>query len=134
MTDNEIIKAQADKIFLLERALKDKTAEIEKLTSLCTSKDVIINSQEAEIEGLKQISPIVFGEEHKFCNLLGNTLVFSKTLKDYNDMRKGLKAEAIKEFAERLKERTATFYSAVGIREEADHLIKEMTEGGVDNA
>ena len=47
---------------------------------------------------------------------------------------KQIKAEAIKEFAERLKERTATFYSAVGIREEADNLVKEMTEGGVDNA
>ena len=34
----------------------------------------------------------------------------------------------IKKFADRLKENTSTLYSAVGIREEVDNLLKELTE------
>ncbi len=58
----------------------------------------LINRQ-AENERLKG------HQKDGFFNLLGNCLVFSKTLKDYNDMRKGLKSEAYKEFAERLQDR-----------------------------
>ena len=59
----------------------------------------LINRLQAENERLRG------HQKDGFFNLLGNCLVFSKTLEDYNDMRKGLKAEAIKEFVERLKER-----------------------------
>lgn len=76
MTDNEIIKALEECIELrfddeteyvtvrldtLTNALdliKRQQSEIERLNSLCASKDVIINSQEAENEKLKH-SPII---------------------------------------------------------------------------
>lgn len=54
--------------------------------------------KDAEIERLQK-----HNKEYGFCNLLGNCLVYSKNLKDYNDMRKGLKSEARKEFANELK-------------------------------
>lgn len=63
-----------------------------------TLKDELAEKQ-AEIERLKD-----FGKEG-FINFLGNCLVYSKNLKDYNDMRNGLKSEAYKEFAERVKEK-----------------------------
>ena len=43
------------------------------------------------------------------------------------------KIEAYKEFADRLKENTSTLYSAVGIREEVDNLLKELTERKEDD-
>lgn len=58
----------------------------------------VINRLKAENERLKGPS-----RAYPFCNLLGGCLVFSKSLKDYNDMRKGIESEARKEFAERLK-------------------------------
>jgi hypothetical protein len=72
--------------------------EVRDLRIELKAERAIAKVQKAEIEKLKD-----FGKEG-FINLLGNCLVYSKNLKDYNDMRKGLKAEAYKEFAERLKE------------------------------
>ena len=65
-------------------------------------------------------------KEYGFCNLLGNCLVYSKNLKDYNDMRKGLKSESIKEFAERLK--YYSFRYDVWTHQYIDNLVKEMTD------
>ena len=84
MNENDLIKQKDAEIDILIRkneTLKDEVAELR-----------------AEVERLKR-----HNKEYGFCNLLGNVLVYSKNLKDYNDMRKGLKSEARKEFAERLK-------------------------------
>lgn len=56
----------------------------------------LINQQKAEIERLTK------HKEYAYCNLLGNCLVYSKNLKDYNDMRKGLKSEARQELVRRI--------------------------------
>lgn len=93
--------------------------------------DEIIKLQ-AEIDRLKK-----FNKEYRFCNLLGESLVFTKTLEDYNNMRKGLKAEAIKEFADRLKNATLPIqiggkhnYDVIS-KQGIDHILKEMVgEGG----
>ncbi|MBQ8649156.1 MAG: hypothetical protein IJ470_03710, partial [Clostridia bacterium] len=66
-------------------------------TILLKATYLFINRLQAETERLKGY------QKDGFFNLLGNCLVFSKTLKDYNNMRKGLKSEAYKEFAERLE-------------------------------
>ena len=146
MTDNEIIKA-------FECCIKSKTRNDCETTKCpaCTQSGCyfinqsteeypesliqgsftsildLINRQKAEIERAK--SPY---REYHFCNLLGNVLVFSKNLKDYNDMRKGLKSEAIKEFAEKLKQRAALGeYPWDDERVylfQIDDLVKEMTE------
>lgn len=61
--------------------------------------------QRAEIEKFKKLNNItLFNEKYGFVNLFGNVLVYSKSLKDYNDMIAELKSEAVKEFAEKLKE------------------------------
>ena len=122
----------------------------------------LINRQKAEIERLKNAykqcawerdtfleelntakseamvgtpnKPVLFGEEHRFCNLLGNTLVFSKSLKDYNDMRKGLKAEGIKEFWDKAKQtrefRTCPYVYIM----DGDDLVKEMVGTKADTS
>lgn len=81
-----------------------------------------------EIERLQR-----HNKEYSFCNLLGNCLVYSKNLKDYNDMRKGLKSEARKGFAERLEEKAVCIPENeehldldVVFVEDIDNLVKEM--------
>ena len=74
----------------------------------------IINRQKAEIERL--------GNQ--------NTLLLKKKCKDINTARKIIKSEAIKEFAERLKERRGLNQMCIAIvsKNEIDNLVKEMTE------
>lgn len=102
-------------------------AEIERLTSLCTAKDVIIEDQEAKIERISENSEAwVAGTVH----LEGELWLLSKKLKT-------ARAEAIEEFAERLKEKAYSHKSrylgntydikAVDIRD-IDNLVQEMTE------
>lgn len=88
-TDSEIVKA-------LEDWIKNYDGSCVNFKTLGNTLD-LINRLQAENEGLKG------HPKDGFFNLLGNCLVFSKTLKDYNDMRKGLKAEAYKEFVDLLK-------------------------------
>ena len=93
----------------------------------------LAEAYKAEIERLRD-----FGKEG-FINFLGNCLVYSKNLKDYNDMRKGLKSEAYKEFAEKLKEKAIdidvsygygreVYTEAVAVAE-IDNLLTELTKG-----
>lgn len=58
----------------------------------------LINRQKAEIERLIKANNRD-DLQHKYCNLIGDVLVYSKSLEDYNKFRKSFKAEAIKEFA-----------------------------------
>ena len=149
MTDNEIIKAM-ECCFISECDCKDcpdrdfeicDTAKMintvidlfnrrqEEREALIAGQETLqkhIAEQKAEIERLQR-----HNKEYSFCNLLGNCLVYSKNLKDYNDMRKGLKFEAIKEFAVRLKcgvpQETGVIRCA-----DVDNLVKEMV--GADDA
>ena len=87
----------------------------------------LFNRQKAENERLKR-----HNKEYGFCNLLGNCLVYSKNLKDYNDMRKGLKSEAYMEFAERLKnkskKRVSDNYGKRIFIDDIDTTLKELTK------
>ena len=64
----------------------------------------LINRQKAEIEKLKvelkQKNPY---EEYGNCVAIGDSLVFTHTLNDYDKLIKDIGTEAIWEFAERLK-------------------------------
>lgn len=75
--------------------------------------------------------------QHKYCNLIENVLVYSKSLEDYNKFRKSFKAEAIKEFAKRLVamyendktyDRPNAHTLVVTVFRNIDNLVKEMTE------
>ena len=92
---------EIDILIRKKETLKDELAELQRKNSELEIelKGCEANSYKSEVERL-QVFP-----KAGFINLIGNCLVYSKNLKDYNDMRKGLKSEAIKEFAERLKEK-----------------------------
>lgn len=83
-----------------------------------------INRKNEEIERLKGF------RKESFINLLGNCLVYSKNLKDYNDMRKGLKSEAYKEFAEKLKKKAYrnNYCQDIVSAEDIDRTLTELTE------
>ena len=96
---DEIIKAQADKIFLYEKVLKDKKAEIERL-------------QKLNNELHKNIRENATNELHV---MLGEV--------------RFIEAEAYKEFAERLKTYCAVDRGfAVMPDDVIDNLVAEMTE------
>lgn len=105
----------------------------------------LINRQKAEIEELKT-------EIERKKNQ--NTLLLKKKCKDINTARKIIKSEAIKDFAERLKERltrlsvrtkthgrktTPTYVDDIAnqilhdvVPQEIDNLVKEIQENGVE--
>ncbi len=127
MTDNEIIKA-------LEEWNKNNCEKVCPHLSICENCIVtviksalnLINSQKAEIERMRK-----HNKEFGFCNLLGNVLVYSKNLKDYNDMRKGLKSEAIKEFLKELEARcTKGGIYPEFVARTAENIVQEMTKKG----
>ena len=59
-----------------------------------------------------------------------NCEIHSKTSKDYNDLISDIESKAIKEFAEKLKERRGLNQMCIAIvsKNEIDNLVKEMTE------
>ena len=130
MTDNDIIKA-------LEccsvHPMKCKKCPY-KGNECCTNahrKDALdlINRQNAEIERLKN-TPFcrVIIDEEKIRELV------NEKVQEYELDIKAIKAEAIKEFAERLKGYFETYAdteeaNAVYVKNLIDNLVKEMIEG-----
>ena len=101
--------------------IKQKDAEIDILIRKNERLKDEVSELRAEVERLKR-----HNKEYGFCNLLGNVLVYSKNLKDYNDMRKGLKSEARKEFAERLKKKAASRSYCTIWESDVDEVFVEM--------
>lgn len=113
-------------------------AEIEKLNvelvgmrGACESYKMHYDNAQAEIERLKKVTDL---PREGFFTLLCDALVYTKTIEEYNKFRKAIKSEAIKEFAERLKEEAeecgridfnGCTYCAVGFHH-IDNLVKEM--------
>ena len=86
----------------------------------------LINRQKAEIERLKakskQKNPY---EEYGNCVAIGDSLIFTHTLNDYDKLIKDIETEAIKEFAKLIIDKSRN-----GVIRAADipDLVKEMTE------
>ena len=86
----------------------------------------LIDRQKAEIEKLKvelkQKNPY---EEYGNCVAIGDSLVFTHTLNDYDKLIKDIGAEAIKEFAKLIigKSRNGVIRTA-----DIPNLVKEMME------
>ncbi len=90
----------------------------------------LINRQKAEIERLKSHS------NYKVWTVRDKALVLTETLEDYEEFKRNIESEAIKEFAERLK---AIFNSGIrvydrrcsvgGVLHNIDNLVAEMTDG-----
>ena len=112
---------QKGELARLNKQVAEQKAEIEKLEIELKAMRGAANSYKAEVERFKGL------QKDGFFNLLGNCLVYSKNLKDYNDMRKGLKSEAIKEFAEMLCDgRVSNDPVVIAVKTEL-----KMTEGKV---
>lgn len=149
MTDNEIIKALGicssehlgceDGCPYVGVACLGGDALLKDALALVKTKDTEIDILIRKNETLKdenfelraEVERLKGHQKDGFFNLLGNCLVFSKTLEEYNDMRKGLKFEAIKQFAERLKKHS--YFDRKDQRKVVaeiiiDHYVKEMTE------
>ena len=104
----------------------------------------LINRQRAEIESLTQNNISTKYPTRVLCSL---GVIFTKSLEDYDKLIGDISAEAIKEFAERLKEikikyalpllglQTKTEIESyvddilLQMRDGIDRLVKEMTEG-----
>lgn len=104
--------------------------EIVDAMSYCRASD-LINRQKTEIERLKQI----IDENDKEIIKLQKRIIFWR--EDLNYQPEKIKSEAIKEFAERLKEIIYTHENRVDvdgivlltrIDNSIDNLLKEMTE------
>ena len=126
MTDNEIIKA-------LECCIADKCMEcpLRKIPKVkgCMNRLSfaldLINRQKAEIERLQE-----YNREYRFCNLLENALIYTKTLEDYNNLRKAFKAHAVKEFAKKFEKEIKDVQFTLGQTWEIscalEKVLKEM--------
>lgn len=162
MTDNEIIKVkdilEKWEFFLGQRAGRelwfDKPAEIHDkdiynfLRDLKSVKD-LITRQQAEIKRLnkslieqqlknnmlyEEIQARIdeFMKETAVTTLIDDAVVYTPTIEDYTKFKKKIKSEAVKEFAERLKQETKGLLGANFI----DDLVKKwwVNNYGNDNA
>ena len=88
----------------------------------------LINRQQKEVERLK-------AEEEKYpfkCVMPFNSMVCSKSIEDYDHLDGNIWAEAVKEFAEHLKEEWFNNYydsPDVDFDEFVDNLVKEYDKG-----
>lgn len=106
-------------------------AEIERLQSLCTAKDVIIKEQEAESERLKNSIIALMS----YLDILGadktDTSFINQATEFNKQIRADIKSEAIKEFAAKLK-CGVSITSGVITCADIDNLLTEMV--GEQNA
>lgn len=145
MTDNEIIKA-------LEHCTSSTTSEACNgcplfSTTVCTEMENglmiyalnLINRQKADIEEWKTTAEKWYGEYHTTKEELKKSKMYEnsahKLAEEYIAKNHTIKAETIKEFAERLAVKYADLYGyRDGLLEcEIDNLVKEMTEEQANN-
>lgn len=117
LTDEQIIKYWNE---IDSEIINEHGEEFDVYITMPVAKSTadLISRQKAEIERL--------GNQ--------NTLLLKKKCKDINTARKIIKSEAIKEFAERLKEHSFVDNLSLDGKEtvyvdDIDKLVKEMTEG-----
>lgn len=136
MTDNEIMKAleccRAETVLCPQCPLKDVGYTCEdKLTGyafdLVNHQKAEINTLESERNNYKEWYLSLANEVNQYpCK----TVVGNNSEKDYDNLIASIKAEAIKDFAERLKEKFGIYDCIVTVNnEDVYNLVKEMTEG-----
>lgn len=103
----KLAKHFSDFEFYVKECQKQK-AELEKkdieIDILIRKKEALndeISELKAEVERLQKIADL---PSEGFFNLLCGALVYTKTLEEYNNFRRTIKTEAIKEFADNLCE------------------------------
>ena len=145
MTDNEIIKALeicANNGDCKECAINPHKGNYGYCTSLAikTALD-LINRQKAEIERFTIDLKILQHATTKYphCVLGSNFAVFTESLEEYDKLIASISTEAVKEFAERLKEYVESYDVTTGYKiiivnaveeETIDNLVKETVGEG----
>ena len=93
----------------------------------------LINRQKAEIERLETENKSLIENDvrNKYpnCVLVEKGRIYTRTLEDYDELIGDISAEAIKEFAERLKEGHDQCDGEEDVLWLIDKIVKEMTEG-----
>ena len=91
-------------------------------------------SLKAEVERLKRELNLVIenslSTRFPHCVLCDDTAILTKNLEGYDKFIADIKAEAYKEFAERLREKTKWLFSSVSINNEIDNLLNELVSDG----
>ena len=122
MTEKDIVKALENEVRLTEYIDSSYCDGID--LSLIKSALNLITQQQAEIEKLK-------AEEEKYpfkCVMPFNSMICSKSIEDYDRLINDIGIDAIKEFAERLKERQVRIcdcFEGVSIMD-IDKLVNKM--------
>ncbi|MBE7092726.1 MAG: hypothetical protein E7365_06070 [Clostridiales bacterium] len=126
MTDNEIFKA----LYNIHCATAYKnTITISKETAIGLCE--YFNRQKAEIERLQGEIGSLNKKYPCTVDVGNNCLVYARSLDDYDKLIGDISAEAVKEFAEKLKEKYAKYEAyetlyAHYIWHDIDNLLKEM--------
>ena len=134
MTDNEIIKALECCCGTAHDSCRDcPYSDIGCEDELEKDALDLINRQKAEIERLKNQD---VRNKYPTCVSVVKGRIYTRTLEDYDELIGDISAEAVKEFAERLKEKSQDcgsislgthIYYAAGLHH-IDNLVKEFTE------
>lgn len=117
-----------------ENVCKDKNGCIICSPQLWEQIASIIESQETEIERLEADNP---HKKYGNCVIVGDALIFTKTLKEYDKLLHDIGREGIKEFAARVKSEIPIILNA---KDSAtmiiliDSLVKVFTERSGGNA
>ena len=128
-----LIKDALDLINRQKAEIENYSHNNRTMTNSIYEMQKIIESQKAEIERLKDV---LTDNEYANCVAVKNGLIYTYTLDDYDRLIGDISAEAIKEFAERLKEKAnkSTWISGGELlakdytisSEILDNLVKEM--------
>ena len=132
-TDNEIVKALEICSKNIVTRHNGLTYEGIPLRFLFEDALDLINRQKAEIDRLtvenKLLIENAVSNKYPNCVLVEKGRIYTRTLEDYDELIGDISAEAIKEFAERLKSKASgirvgghEFVTVEGI----DNLVKEM--------
>lgn len=129
----ELITSQEQKIFELENRLKECENGYEGTLFLdrCKLHDAEEYVKELIEENERLRARYTIDERYKFCNLIGDTLVYNKTLEDYNKFRANWRADTVRKMQERITVHATNGYPRKVRLDVIDQISKEMVEGAI---
>lgn len=109
-----LIKEQEQKIFELENRLKECENGYKGTSFLdrCKLHDAEEKIKKLTARNEKLESMRTIDDRYKFCNIIGDAYIYTKTLEDYNKLRADFRIDTVQKFAERLKKFYGNFKGA----------------------
>ena len=83
-----------------------------------------LTEENERLKGLRTID-----ERYKFCNLIGDTLVYNKTLEDYNKFRANWRADTVRKMLDRITEHATNGFPRKVRLDVVEQIGKEILEG-----